>query len=504
MNARPLNANCGTPSESQSWYAAKIFLTSICAAGWLTLSAVAIAAATNDSTNYDIVILGGRVMDPASGFDAVANVGIVGDRIAAVTKDEISGRRKIDARGQVVAPGFIDILSAEAGFDLEGNRYKVTDGVTSILWMHGGPADVGKWYETRARQGALVNYGVTVGHVTLREAVGVSDRNAAASPTQLQQMLAMARKSIYDGAVGIGFGVEYVPGASADEIIGLFQLAADMGVPCHLHIRFLGAVPPSNSIKGIQEVIAAAAATGARAQIAHINSSTGREIATALRLIEGARAHGVDIMADAYPWTAGSTRLESAVFDPGWQLRMSASYEDIELVKTGERLTETSFRKYREDGELTPVIAHFIPQQTNDLAFRSPLVMLSSDGGIHDGKGHPRGAGTYAKFLREYVRERQQISLMEALRKMSTLPAQRLAAAAPVMRRKGRLSEGADADIVVFDPQRVRENATYAEPAQYSEGFSFVLVRGVPVVDQGRLSDTANPGRPILGAPHDG
>jgi len=447
---------------------------------------------------YDIVIRNGRVMDPETGFDRRANVGIRGSRVEVVTDAELEGKRVIDARGKVVAPGFIDILSG--GFTLEGNRYKVTDGVTTILAMHGGPVEIARWYEQQAAEGRSVNYGTTVGDAALRHAVGIEDRNVPATRTQLDELVALARRAIQEGALGIGFGIQYVPGASEEEVLELFRVAAELGVPCHVHIRFLGPKPPENDLKGIQEVIADAAATGASAQIVHINSVAGHSMDVALKLIAGARAHGVDVMADAYPWEAGSTLLESAVFDPGWQERMKISYEDIELVSTGERLTEETFKKYREDNQPTPVIAHFVPKQGNVTALRSPYVMVGSDGGIHDGRGHPRGAGTYARILRQYVREEKHLSLMEALRKMSYMPAQRLVQAAPSMRRKGRLSAGADADIVVFDPERVRERATYQNPAAYSEGFDYVLVNGVVVVEAGKLLEDVRPGHPIRGS----
>ncbi len=455
-------------------------------------------AAAQTGASYDIVIRGGRVMDPETGFDRKANVGIRGSRVEVVTDAPLEGQRVIDARGKVVAPGFIDILSG--GFTLEGNRYKVTDGVTTILSMHGGPVEIARWYERLAAEGQMVNYGTTVGDIALRHAVGLEERNAPATRAQIEEMVALARMAIQEGALGIGFGVQYVPGASEEEVLELFRVAAEMGVPCHVHIRYLGPKPPENDLKGIQEVIADAAATGAAAQIVHINSVAGHSMDVALKLIAGARAHGIDVMADAYPWEAGSTLLESAVFDPGWQERMAISYEDIELVSTGERLTEETFKKYREDAEPTPVIAHFVPKQGNVTALRSPYVMVGSDGGIDDGRGHPRGAGTYARILRQYVREEKHLSLMEALGKMSYLPAQRLVQAAPAMRRKGRLSAGADADIVVFDPERVRERATYQNPAAYSEGFDYVLVNGVVVVDNGKLNPDVRPGRPIRGS----
>ena len=459
------------------------------------------AAADARAQTYDVVIRGGRVMDPETGFDRIASVGIRDGRVAAVTDARIDGRRVIDAGGRVVAPGFIDILSG--GFSREGSRYKVTDGVTTILLMHGGPVDVAGWYDSVAAGGMHVHYGTTVGHAQLRAAVGVTDREAAATPDQIRRMIDGARRAIQDGALGVGFGVQYVPGASEREVLELFRLAADQGVGVHLHTRFLGPKPPENSVKGIQEVIANAAATGVSAQVVHLNSVSvvAEGVATALELIAGARARGIDVMADAYPWEAGSTALESAVFDAGWQERMAIDYGDIELVANGERLTRESFERYRADGKPDGVVIHFVTRGANVAALTHPFVMVASDGGIAGGRGHPRGAGTFAKFLREYVREGRQLTLMEALRKMTYMPAQRMVRAAPVMRRKGRLTVGADADIVIFDPARVRERATYAEPAQTSVGFEYVLVAGEVVVDGGRLQDRLLPGRPVRGTP---
>jgi len=459
------------------------------------------AAGASQEPIFDLVIRGGRVIDPETRADRIGNVGVRGSTVVTVTDAPIAGTRVIDARGRVVAPGFIDILSG--GFTPEGSRYKVTDGVTSILAMHGGPVNVAAWYDSLGRRGMHVNYGTTVGHGALRVAVGVTDREKAATDDQLSEMVRLARRAILEGAVGIGFGVQYTPGASEEEILSLFRLAADLGVPAHLHTRFLGPLAPENSVKGVQEVIADAAATGVSAQVVHLNSISvvQRGVETALELIAGARARGIDVMADAYPWEAGSTGLESAVFDPGWQERMSISYSDIELVRNGERLTEATFKQYREDGKPDGVVIHFVTKGANVAALTHPLVMVASDGGIQDGRGHPRGAGTFAKILREYVREGRHLSLMEAIRKMTLMPAERLVKAAPVMRRKGRLSPGADADIVVFDPARVRERATYLNPAQYSEGFDYVVVNGVVVVDGGNLTDGATPGRPIRGAP---
>ncbi|MDX1646390.1 MAG: amidohydrolase family protein [Longimicrobiales bacterium] len=457
--------------------------------------------------SYDVVILGGRVVDPETGFDGPANVGIRGDRIAAVTGQSLEGLRVIDASGLVVAPGFIDPLTQMSAAQMPGARYKVTDGVTTVLGLHGGPVDVAGAYEAMAAEGALLNYGTNVGHGSLRAAVGLSssDEEARAippTPAQVDEILELARRGIMEGALGIGFGLQYVPSTGEDEVFRLFQVAAGYGVPAHLHIRYLGPRRPANSVKAVQEVIATAAATGASAQIVHVNSTSPRDIELVLDLIEGAAARGVDVSADAYPWEAGSTALESSVFDEGFRERMSIDYGDIELVSNGERLTEETFRRYRNDDKRDGVIVHFIPTETLRKALTSPVVMVGSDGSINaQGRGHPRGAGTYARFLRQFVREWNELTLVEAMRKTSYLAALQLQQASPAFRRKGRLRVGADADIVVFDLDAIAERATYLEPARMSVGVRYVLVNGVPVVEDGAVVEDVRPGRPLRGAP---
>ena len=290
-----------------------------------------------------------------------------------------------------------------------------------------------------------------------------------------------------------------MPGATREEVLRLFELAVRKDVPCHLHVRYLGPHPPdNNSLAAIQEVIAAATVTGASVQVVHIGSIAGRSMKTALWMIDGAREHGIDIMADVYPYTAGSTGLQSTVFDPGWQERMGGiSYGDIELVKTGERLTEESFNRYRQ-GKRIGVIVHFIPEEAVQLALAHPFVMVASDGVISDGRGHPRGAGTFSRVLGKYVRELGVVSLNEAVRKMTIMPASRLEQSDPRMRRKGRLSVDADADIVVFDPKTVIDKATFTEPAVKSVGIEYVIVAGKVVVKKGKLQERIKAGRPII------
>ncbi len=490
------------PTPRRVWWART--LAGLFFAGCV-LSADALEAQTD--VVYDVAILGGRVIDPETGFDGVANVGVLDDRIAVVTAEPLTGKQVLDATGLIVAPGFIDPLTSVGAARLPSALYKVTDGVTTVLGLHGGPVDVDGMYRAMESEEMLLNYGTNVGHGALRGAVGLSsgdeeERAVVATAEQIDQIVELARQGIMGGALGIGFGLQYVPSTSEQEVFRLFELGARYGVPLHLHIRYLGPQRPINSVKAIQEVIATAAATGASAHIAHVNSTSPKDIDLVLALLEGAAAHGVDMSADAYPWEAGSTGLESSVFDEGFRERMSIDFEDIELVSTGERLTEQTFYSYREDEKTDGVIVHFIPTETLRKALTSPVVMVASDGAIDArGRGHPRGAGTYARFLRRYVREGGDLTLVEAMRKTSYLAAVQLEQASPAMRRKGRLSAGADADIVVFDLGTVRERATYTEPAQTSEGIRYVLVNGVLVVNDGALVEGLAPGRAIRGAP---
>jgi N-acyl-D-aspartate/D-glutamate deacylase len=228
----------------------------------------------------------------------------------------------------------------------------------------------------------------------------------------------------------------------------------------------------------------------------HLASSAIGSMDVALEMIEGARRQGIDVMADIHPYLANSTRLESALYDPGWQERFGGvTYDSIMLVDTGERLNEETFKYWREKG--ATIITFFIPKDEMLMALTHPHVMVTSDGVIVDGKGHPRGAGTFAHVLGQMMREEGHLTLMEALRKMTIMPAQRRERAVHSMRYRGRLSVGAFADITVLDANTIIDRATYLDSAQYSEGVHYVLVNGTVVLDRGEFVEGAAPGRPV-------
>ena len=226
----------------------------------------------------------------------------------------------------------------------------------------------------------------------------------------------------------------------------------------------------------------------------HINSAATAKTPLALRMIEGARARGLDVTTEAYPYTASMTEIASAAYD-GWERRGPDALSNLLWPATGERLTRESFDRYRKQGGF--VIQFGNTDEMVRAAVSHPLVMIASDGIVENGKGHPRGAGTFARVLGQYVREQKALGLMDAVRKSSLMPAQRLESMSPQMREKGRIKVGADADISVFDAARVIDKATYENAAQYSEGFRYVLVGGTFVVRDGKVQEDLSPGQGI-------
>lgn len=460
----------------------------------------------------DVVFMGGRVMDPETGLDAIRNVGILDGSIAVITEDAIRGRERIDATGLVVAPGFIDLHAH--GQDPVSNRLQAADGVTTALEMEVGVYPVGEWLASREGE-ALINYGATAGHWPARAKLmdGIALKHLptlppeeqaelnkgehayrAATDAEIRQLVGMLAQSLSEGALGLGFGLTYTPGASRMEFVRLFQLAAGRGAPVYVHLRGENS---GGTIGAFQEVIANAASTGASAHIVHMNSSAGEQARNTLALIRGAQNHGVDVTTEAYPYTAGSTLLQSALFD-SWQDLSDEDYQQLQWPPTGERLTTESFTRYREQGGW--VIIHGRNETTNEWITAQPDVMVASDGIPYlYGPAHPRGAGTFSRVLGHYARDRGALSLMVALRKMTLLPAQRVETTAPVMKKKGRVRVGADADLTLFDPDTIIDRSTYQQGDTPSAGIAYVLVGGTFVVKDSRVVDGVTPGRAIRG-----
>ncbi len=459
----------------------------------LVLQVGTLSAQNSADTVYDRVILGGHVMDPASTLDAVRNIGLAGGRIAVITTQAIDGRDTVDARGLVVAPGFIDLHAH--GQTPETYRFYALDGVTTALELELGTSDVAAWYRERST-GERINYGVSIGHIKVRMSVmhdsgsvmPVSDgAYRAASPAQIGEIARRIETGLSEGAVDIGAGFPYTPAATRDELLALFRVAAQTKTPIHVHIR--------PGVAGLEEALALADETHAPLHVVHINSAGLAETPVMLEMIREARSRGHDVTTEAYPYDAGMTEIQSATIQDVYKNAPDERLAELEWPPTGERLNRESFERYSRTGG--PVAVHTNTEQMVAVAITSPLTIIASDAYWQNGTGHPRTTGTFSKVLGRYVREAHSLSLMEAIRKMSLLPAQRLEARVPMMRQKGRLRVGADADITIFDPATVVDRSTYREPSLSPVGIQHVIVNGVSVVSNGQAVEGVAPGKAV-------
>ncbi len=463
---------------------------------------------------FDVVLEGGRVMDPETGLDAVRNVGIRDGKIARITAEPLSGRRVIHAAGLVVAPGFIDLH--QHGQEIESQYVKAFDGVTTALEMEIGAPDVTRFL--KAKEGhSLIHYGTTASHAAARALIfgaplnphGNDPRasipeilpksgpatNDPATPEQIKKIQQRLRDELDAGALGVGMGIQYTHGANRIELIDMFRVAAERKLPVYTHLRSFGRLEPGSAIESVEEVIGAAAITGAPLHIVHINSTCLVDSLECISLVEGARARGLDVTTEAYPYIAGMTAINSALFNPGWRERLGIDYANLVLPDTGEHLTKDRFEELHNSSTSQSVLVFANTQETVDAVIPNPLIMIASDGAV----GHPRNAGTYSRVLAQYVREKKTLTLMEALRKMTLMPAQMLERSTPDARHKGRLQEGADADVVIFDPATIADRSTFAKPMEPSTGVHYLFVGGTVLIDDGKLVPDTFPGRALKG-----
>lgn len=464
---------------------------------------------------YDIVLSGGRVIDPETKLDAVKNIGISNNRIAEISSAALKGKDHIDVTGLVVSPGFIDLHIH--GRDNQVQEYQLHDGVTTALELEWGIENLKEWYDTRKSK-ALINYGASVNWPferframdrynerfkqsvqttlsgesnleTLFKTIGSSYTDTL-NKEEMLKTIQNIKESLNAGGIGIGLPVGYLPKTRSDELFRLFQLAAELNVLVFSHVR-------EPNILSIQEAISNAAMTGASLHLVHINSMSLGKIGLALDMIKSAKEKGIDISTELYSYTAASTLLNSAFFDEGWQDRLGISYSDLQWVATGERLTEESFSRYRKSGGT--VIIHMMKPEWIKTGISHPDVMIASDGMPYSPLAHPRTAGTFSRVLGKYVREEKVISLNEAIEKMTLLPARRLENIAPMMRFKGRIQVGTDADITIFDPMTVSDQASFEKGLKFSKGIKHVLVNGEFVLKNGETVKNVFAGQAVFG-----
>jgi dihydroorotase len=464
---------------------------------------------------YDIVLSGGRVIDPETKLDAIRNVGIIQHRIAAISTQPLKGKETIDVGGLVVAPGFIDLHVH--GRSNKEQEYQLHDGLTTTLELEWGIEFLKSWYASRESK-ALINYGASVcwpferframekyreqtakfyqsslntesSLEKLFNTIGASYSETLSSE-ETNKMLSNIGQSLADGGIGIGVPIGYLPKNNPGEMLRVYQLAAEKKALIFSHVR-------EASIMGIQEAIADAMLTGASLHIVHINSMALSKVQIALDMIEMANKKGFDISTEMYPYTAASTLLQSAIFNEGWQEKLGMNYGDLQLVATGERLTKETFETYRKTGGA--VIMHMMKPEWIKIGLSNPKTMIASDGMPYAPMAHPRTAGTFSRVLGKYVREEKVIDLVTAIGKMSYLPAKRLESIAPSMQHKGRIQVGADADISIFNPNTISDKASFDKGLAFSEGMEYVLVNGKIILRNGNILSNTFPGQPIFG-----
>jgi dihydroorotase len=461
------------------------------------------------------VLTGGRVIDPETKLDAIRNVGIIQNRISAISSEPLKGKQTVDVSGLVVAPGFIDLHVH--GRSNQEQEYQLHDGLTTALELEWGIENLKEWYASRQSK-ALINYGASVcwpyerfkalsvdkkTENELREAslkgvstlAGMQDKIQHTyainlQGDQLNATLQNIKNSLSEGGIGIGVPIGYLPHTNPAEMYRAFKLAGEMNALVFTHVR-------QPDINAIQEVIADAMLTHAPLHIVHINSMALGGIDMALDMVQAAQKNNFDITTELYSYTAASTRLQSAMFDDGWQQRLGISYQDLQWVTTGERLTKETFDKYRKEGGI--VIIHMMKPEWISTGIAAPGVIIASDGMPYAPLAHPRTAGTFSRVLGKYVREEKVLDLNTALEKMTLLPAKRLEGIAPMMRFKGRIQVGADADITIFNAATVTDKATFEKGLAFSEGIEHVLVNGVFVLKNGKTVSNTFPGQPIVG-----
>lgn len=449
---------------------------------------------------FATVIGNGRVIDPASGFDGVADVAIEGSKIVAIG-EALQGVQRIDATGKVVAPGFIDLLSAEP--DPFGVWFKVADGVTTNLAMHGVNNYANAFFDRYA--GATpVHFGGAWHQHFVRGSdpeVGAVKPSESLTTEQLAAFVRLTDLNLANGLAGICFSPEYSPGTTTVEIEALAQVAVARGHSLFFHVRFSDPDAPGTSFEAIDEVLQLARRTGASVHIEHLPSTGGTFVmAETLAMLEAARGEGLKVTADLYPYDFWGTTLASERFVGDWQTRYRITYESLQVAGTSRRLSSANFDQAVQENLLVAALGS-IPEDEVQLALKVPWMMIGSDGILTESLNHhPRGAGTFARVLGRYVRDLGVLSLPEALAKMTILPAQLVEPMIPAMAHKGRLQRGADADVVIFDPATVADRATVESPSSMSVGFSHVFVDGQAVLSDGALQRSVLPGRPLRSA----
>ncbi|WP_170574717.1 amidohydrolase family protein [Ruegeria atlantica] len=498
----------------------------------------------SEKQQFDVVLSGGRVIDPETYTDRVLNVGIADDTVAAISTEPLEGKEVVDVTGLIVAPGFIDLHAH--GQNIASNRIQAFDGLTTALELEAGMLPVSEFYDNCAAEGRPINFGCSAGWAAARimtlspgavsggkpepslafllKSLGSTEWvENPAHGKELDAILALTEQGLREGAIGIGCPWGYTPGAGLKELRELWLLAKKYNQPTYTHIQNMSVLDPNSGTRNVIELAGLAASTGARTHICHWNSTSLRDIPLIHDIVRNAQKAGLPITTEAYVYGAGNSGIGAAEWDPvDVEERMEVEWSDFTLVKTMKDFeTKEEFVAAREAHPEDSVIVHFLHEDDDahdaallDISVLFPgtaictdgLPFVQADGSFYEKdewplpeglNNHPRAAGNYARFFRKWVRERGIISWMDAIRQTSLNPALILEEGVPEMKRKGRLQEGSDADVVVFDPETIGEKADFKNPSALSVGMRHVLVNGKFLIRNAELDPNAMAGRAV-------
>lgn len=436
----------------------------------------------------ELLIKNGLVIDPANQVYSKLNLLVRDGRVAGLSRKEPPCERVIDAEGMCVCPGFIDIHMHEDPYDEARGEFAVSIsdcmlrmGVTTVIGGNCGinVLDPARYLELVDQKGLPVHVGLMAGHTFMREKAGCRDKYAGITEAQLETVKGYLQESLDAGCFGISYGIRYVPGIDRRE---LHETAA----LCKRDDRIISAHVRDDAeyiFESVLELLEAGEAHGLPVEVSHIGSMGGYgQMRELLAMIDARRANGLRVSCDCYPYYAFSTRIGETTYDEGFLERYQSDYSCIELCEgpyKGQRCTKEIFDELRTHAPRTITVGHVMKPEDVDMALLHPGVMVASDGLMDAGQGHPRAAGTFPRFFNQYVTT-GRISLHEGIAKMTSMQAEKLG-----LRQKGRLNAGADADIVIFDPSAMKDQATFQEPAAGPSGIRYVLIGGETAVENG-------------------
>lgn len=440
---------------------------------------------------YDIKIINAKIVDFNIDDLVLSDIGIKDGKIISIGDCDEEANLIIDAEGKILSPGFIDIHMHEEviGDSYDNDSYDIANrmllmGVTTAVGGNCGNnrQNINEFFDFIDSNGSPVNYLLYIGHNFLRDKVGIKDRYRNATILEINEMKEMVNEAIEEGAIGISFGLEYSPGVTFEEIIEVINGAKGKKMMLSAHYRD----DADKGIESIKEMIEISKKTRLPMQISHLGSCTAMGMMKeSLEVIKKGIDEGVDVQADCYPYDAFSTFIGSAVFDEGCFEKWNKSYDSILLTEEpyrGKICNEELFHKVRKENPNMIVVAFIMNEDEVIEAIKAPFVLVASDGLYRKGQGHPRGTGTFPRVLGRYVREKKELSLIEAIKKMTLLPAKRLG-----LNNKGRIEIGLDADLVIFNPDTILDKATFENPTEPPNGIDFVILNGKIVVENNEI-----------------